>query len=106
MFGTFELQLPAWLGNRLDRAGRQQRGGTLAGAAALGFLSALLVGPCLTAPLTGALPYLSQYGSPPTGHLAPFALGLGMGLPLPAIAVFGARNLTRPGRWGGGEQAG
>src|SRR3546814_4764496 len=99
MFGTFELQLPAWLGNRLDRAGRQQRGGTLAGAAALGFLSALLVGPCMTAPLAGALLYISQSGSALTGGLALFALGLGMGLPLLAIAVFGARILPRPGAW-------
>ena len=99
MFGAFELQLPAWLGNRLDRAGRQQRGGTLAGAAALGFLSALLVGPCMTAPLAGALLYISQSGSALTGGLALFALGLGMGLPLLAIAVFGARILPRPGAW-------
>src|SRR3546814_19632225 len=75
MFGAFELQLPAWLGNRLDRAGRQQRGGTLAGAAALGFLSALLVGPCMTAPLAGALLYISQSGSALPGGLALFAPG-------------------------------
>ena len=99
MFGAFELQLPAWIGNRLDRAGGRQRGGTLGGAAALGFLSALLVGPCMTAPLAGALLYISQSGSALTGGLALFALGLGMGLPLLAIAVFGARILPRPGVW-------
>lgn len=99
MFGAFELQLPAWLNNRLARAGRQRQGGTLAGAAVLGLLSALLVGPCMTAPLAGALLYIGQSGSAVTGGLALFALGLGMGLPLLLIAVFGARILPRPGAW-------
>ena len=99
MFGAFELQVPAWLRNRLDRTGRQQQGGTLAGAAVLGLLSALLVGPCMTAPLAGALLYIGQSGSALTGGLALFALGLGMGLPLLLIAVFGARILPRPGAW-------
>ncbi|MHB8912977.1 MAG: protein-disulfide reductase DsbD, partial [Lysobacter sp.] len=99
MFGAFELQLPAWLNNRLARAGRHQQGGTLAGAAVLGLLSALLVGPCMTAPLAGALLYIGQSGSALTGGLALFALGLGMGLPLLLIAMFGARILPRPGAW-------
>lgn len=99
MFGAFELQLPSWLGNRLDRASRRQQGGTLAGAALLGLLSALLVGPCMTAPLAGALIYIGQSGSAVTGGLALFSLGLGMGLPLLLIAVFGARILPRPGAW-------
>jgi len=99
MFGAFELQLPSWLGSRLDRASRTQHGGTLAGAAFLGLLSALLVGPCMTAPLAGALIYIGQSGSAVTGGLALFALGLGMGLPLLLIAVFGARILPRPGAW-------
>lgn len=99
MFGAFELQFPAWLSNRLDRAGRHRQGGTLAGAAVLGLLSALLVGPCMTAPLAGALLYIGQSGSALTGGLALLALGLGMGLPLLLIAVFGARILPRPGAW-------
>src|SRR3546814_5688487 len=53
----------------------------------------------MTAPLAGALLYISQSGSALTGGLALFALGLGMGLPLLAIAVFGARILPRPGAW-------
>jgi thiol:disulfide interchange protein DsbD len=99
MFGAFELQLPAWLRDRLGRASRGREGGTLAGAAAMGFLSALLVGPCMTAPLAGALLYISQSGDPTTGGVALFALGLGMGLPLLLIAVFGARVLPKPGPW-------
>lgn len=99
MFGMFELQLPAWLRERLDRAGRGHRGGTLTGAAGMGVLSALLVGPCMTAPLAGALLYIGQTGDPVTGGVALFALGLGMGLPLLAIAAFGARVLPKPGPW-------
>lgn len=99
MFGAFELQLPAWLRNRLDRASRGQQGGTLAGAAALGVLSAVLVGPCMTAPLAGALLYIGQSGDPVVGGVALFALGLGMGVPLLLIAVFGARVLPAPGPW-------
>ncbi|MCM2309803.1 MAG: protein-disulfide reductase DsbD [Steroidobacteraceae bacterium] len=99
MFGAFELQLPAGLRNRLDRAGRGQSGGTVAGAAAMGLLSALLVGPCMTAPLAGALLFIGQSGDPVTGGVALFALGLGMGLPLLLIATFGARILPKPGPW-------
>src|SRR5699024_2012550 len=84
---------------RLDSASRGRQGGSIAGAAALGLLSALLVGPCMTAPLAGALLYIGQSGSALTGGVALFALGLGMGLPLMLIAVFGARILPRPGAW-------
>jgi thiol:disulfide interchange protein DsbD len=99
LFGGFELQLPARLVNRLDAAGHRQMGGSLAGAGALGFLSALLVGPCMTAPLAGALLYIGQTGNAVMGGAALFALGIGMGLPLLLIAVFGARVLPRPGPW-------
>lgn len=99
MFGAFELQLPQWIRERLDHAGRGASGGTIAGAAAMGLLSALLVGPCMTAPLAGALLYIGQSGDPVTGGLALFALGLGMGLPLLLIAMFGARILPKPGQW-------
>src|SRR5690606_3160330 len=92
-------QLPAWLRNRLDRASRGQQGGTLAGAAALGVLSAVLVGPCMTAPLAGALLYIGQSGDPVGGGVALFARGLGMGVPLLLIAVFGAGVLPAPGPW-------
>lgn len=99
LFGMFELRLPAALMNRLEAAGRGPSGGRLGGAAALGFLSALLVGPCMTAPLAGALLYIGQTGSALQGGLALFALGLGMGLPLLLIAVFGAHILPKPGVW-------
>jgi len=99
LFGLFELRLPSALVDQVESAGRGRSGGSMTGAAALGFLSALLVGPCMTAPLAGALLYIGQAGSALHGGLALFALGLGMGLPLLAIAVFGARVLPRPGAW-------
>ncbi|MFK0380002.1 protein-disulfide reductase DsbD [Pandoraea sp. NPDC090278] len=99
LFGLFELRLPAFVMERLDAAGRNRTGGSLAGAAALGFLSALLVGPCMTAPLAGALLYISQTGNAWMGGGALFAMGLGMGMPLLAISLFGARVLPRPGPW-------
>lgn len=99
MFGWYELQLPAVLRARLDGASRGPRGGTLAGAGAMGVLSALLVGPCMTAPLAGTLLYIAQGGQPLQGGLLLFALGLGMGVPLLLVGTLGARVLPRPGPW-------
>lgn len=99
MFGAFELQLPAWLRDRLERAGHNTRGGNLYGAALLGALSGLLMGPCMTAPLAGALLYIAQSGNAVQGALVLFALGLGMGLPLLLLVTLGNRYLPRPGAW-------
>ena len=97
MFGFFELQLPAFLRDRLATV--SPSGGSLAGAAAMGVVSALLVGPCMTAPLAGTLLYIAQTGNAVQGGLLLFALGLGMGLPLVAISTLGAHWLPRPGPW-------
>lgn len=99
MFGFFELQLPAALRHRLNTASQGQRGGTLVGAAMMGVLSALLVGPCMTAPLAGALLYIGNTGDVLTGALVLFALGLGMGVPLLLVGTLGAKLLPRPGAW-------
>ncbi len=99
MFGVFTLQLPARLREKLDDASRSQRGGTLPGAAAMGVLSALLVGPCMTAPLAGALLYIAQSGNVAHGALLLLALGLGMGAPLVIAGTLGARFLPKPGPW-------
>lgn len=99
MFGLFELQLPGPLRQRLDSLQQRQKGGTLGGAAVMGVLSALLVGPCMTAPLAGALLYISETSDALLGGGALFALGLGMGTPLLAVGVLGTRLLPRPGPW-------
>ncbi|MCQ4322466.1 protein-disulfide reductase DsbD [Stutzerimonas stutzeri] len=99
MFGFFELQLPAGLRDRLEQAGRTRRGGSLAGASALGVLSGLLVGPCMTAPLAAALLFIAQSGNAVNGGLVLFALGLGIGTPLLLLVTVGNRYLPKPGPW-------
>jgi thiol:disulfide interchange protein DsbD len=97
MFGLYELQMPSALQRRLGQvAGRR---GSVAGAAGLGFTSALIVGPCVTAPLAGALIYIARTGDVLLGAAALFALGLGQGLPLLAVGAFGPRILPRSGIW-------
>ena len=99
MFGAFELQLPLALRDRLNRAGEGTQGGSLYGAALLGALSGLLMGPCMTAPLAGALLYIAQSGDVSQGGLVLFSLGLGMGVPLLLLVTLGNRYLPRPGAW-------
>lgn len=99
MFGLFELQLPAFLRDRLESAGRQRSGGSLVGAGVLGALSGLMVGPCMTAPLAGALLYIAQSGNALHGGLVLFSMGLGIGLPLLLLVTVGNRFMPKPGAW-------
>ncbi|WP_227548898.1 protein-disulfide reductase DsbD [Marinobacter nauticus] len=99
MFGLYELQLPAPIRDRLERANSRQTGGSLAGAAVMGFFSALLASPCMTAPLAGALLYIADSGDAALGGMALLALGLGMGAPLLILATLGSSVLPRPGVW-------
>ncbi|AXC51145.1 protein-disulfide reductase DsbD [Paracoccus suum] len=97
MFGFYELQMPEALQRRLGRVAGKR--GSLGGAAVLGFTSALIIGPCVTAPLAGALLYIAQTGDVALGAAALFALGLGQGVPLLVIGLFGPRILPRSGAW-------
>lgn len=99
MFGFYDLQMPAALQSRLSELSNRQKGGTLIGAAIMGFLSALIVGPCVAAPLAGALIYIGQTGDPVLGGLALFALSLGMGAPLLAIGTGAGKFLPQAGDW-------
>ena len=99
MFGFFELQLPVALRDRLEHASRSRNGGSLIGAGVLGALSGLLVGPCMTAPLAGALLYIAQSGNALHGGLILFALGIGIGVPLLLLVTVGNRFLPKPGAW-------
>jgi thiol:disulfide interchange protein DsbD len=97
MFGVYELQLPQSWANRLSGTARSK--GSVGGAAALGFTSALIVGPCVTPPLAAALVFVAQTGQVGRGSAALFALGMGMGIPLVAFGVLGAKALPRSGLW-------
>jgi thiol:disulfide interchange protein DsbD len=99
MFGVFELRLPRALNDRLDRIAGNTKGGSLWGAAVLGVVSSLLVSPCVSAPLAGALLYISASGDALGGALKLFALGLGMGAPLVVVATGGAAWLPKSGPW-------
>ena len=98
MFGYYDLQIPqSWQTRLTGKA--SSRGGSLSGAAIMGFGSALVVGPCVTPPLAAALVYVAQTGDVLRGASALFALGLGMGLPLLAFGTFGAGILPKSGPW-------
>ncbi|AHF02611.1 thiol:disulfide interchange protein [Marichromatium purpuratum 984] len=99
MFGFYDLQLPAALQSRLAALSNRQQGGTLAGVAIMGLLSALIVGPCVAPPLFGALIYISQTGDALLGGVALFALSLGMGAPLIVIGTSAGKLLPRAGAW-------
>ena len=99
MFGLYELQLPAALRNRLNSISQQQQGGRYLNVFIIGVLSALIVSPCVSAPLAGALVYLSTTGDAALGGLALLALGLGMGAPLIVLGTTGASLLPKAGQW-------
>jgi len=99
MFGLFELQLPHAIQHRLHQISHQQQGGHIAGAALMGLLSGLIVGPCLAPPLAGALIFIGQHGDPVLGGSALFALSMGMGLPLLIIGTSAGTLLPKAGDW-------
>jgi len=99
MFGLFELRLPQALNAPLERLAGRTQGGSLAGAALLGLFSALLVSPCVSAPLAGALLYISASGDGLGGGFKLFTLGLGMGVPLLLFVFGGDRLLPKSGNW-------
>jgi thiol:disulfide interchange protein DsbD len=99
MFGMYELRLPHFISDRLDRLANNTRGGSLWGAALLGVLSSLLVSPCVSAPLAGALLYISSSGDALGGGLKLFSLGLGMGTPMLIFATGGGALLPKSGNW-------
>ena len=99
MFGFYELQMPSSVQNKLMSISNNQRGGTLVGAAIMGMLSALIVGPCVTAPLTGALIFIADTKDALLGGLSLFMLGIGMGVPLLIIGTAAGEFLPRAGAW-------
>lgn len=99
MFGLYTLSLPGRLQNALYQLSSKQQGGQLTGVFIMGALSALVVSPCVSAPLAGALVFISSTGNQLLGGSALFALGIGMGLPLIAIGAGGGRLVPKAGAW-------
>lgn len=99
MFGFYELQLPGKLQTKITNLSNKQEGGTLVGVGIMGFLSALIVGPCVAPPLAGALIYIGQTGDALLGGTALFAMSMGMGLPLLLLGTSAGKLLPRAGGW-------
>ena len=100
MFGLYAFELPsAWMTRASVWTNRAGRGGGYAGAAAMGVVSALVVGPCVAAPMAGAVLYIGQAGDAVRGSLALAAMGFGMGVPLLALGASSERLLPRAGPW-------
>jgi thiol:disulfide interchange protein DsbD len=99
MFGFYDLRLPGFLHYRLHSAQQRLRGGQIASVAAMGVLSAVIVSPCVAAPLAGALLYISQTRDVALGGAALFAMALGMGVPLVAVGVSEGALLPKAGAW-------
>nr|WP_217543990.1 protein-disulfide reductase DsbD [Vibrio metschnikovii] len=99
MFGLYSLQLPSSVQTWLSSLSQRQQGGRLGGVFMMGAISGLVCSPCTTAPLSGALLYVAQSGDLVTGGVALYALALGMGIPLIAVAVFGNQLLPKAGDW-------
>lgn len=99
MFGFYELQLPSVLQNRLNTQSGRFQGGQMGGVFIMGALSALMVGPCVAAPLAGVLLYIGQTGNAWLGGLALFVMALGMGVPLLLIGLSAGTLLPRAGMW-------
>lgn len=99
MFGYFKLELPQSLQNKINKTtdGKEKQG--VFGIAIMGFLSALIVGPCVAAPLAGALIYIGQTGDALLGGAALFILSFGMGVPLLLIGLGAGKYMPKPGAW-------
>ncbi len=96
MFGFYELKLPDSLVSKVSATGS---GTGYVGVAIMGFLSALIVGPCVAAPLAGALVYIGQTGDAVLGGMALFSMSIGMGLPLIVVGVSAGKFMPKPGAW-------
>jgi thiol:disulfide interchange protein DsbD len=99
MFGFYQLQVPGWLQAKLANSSGHQRRGKLPGVFAMGALSALIVGPCVAAPLAGTLLFISQSRDLVIGGSALFALAIGMGVPLLMVGASAGSLLPKVGHW-------
>ncbi|MBC2770987.1 protein-disulfide reductase DsbD [Pusillimonas minor] len=99
MFGFYQLQIPASIQSRLAGAANRSAGGKVLSVSVMGVLSAVIVGPCVAAPLAGALLYIGQTGDVVLGGLALFSLAIGMGVPLLIFGTTAGALLPKAGSW-------
>ncbi|MCP1728611.1 thiol:disulfide interchange protein DsbD [Natronospira proteinivora] len=99
MFGFYQLQVPARFQEALNRLSNRQQAGRYTGVAIMGFLSALIVGPCVAAPLAGALLVIGQTGDALRGGVALFSMSMGMGVLLLVVGTSAGRLMPRTGAW-------
>ncbi len=100
MFGYYEIALPQSWQTKLNKTSEENsKGDGIAGIAIMGFLSALIVGPCVAPPLAGALVYIGQTGDALLGGLALFVMSIGMGVPLLVIGAGSGKYMPKPGGW-------
>lgn len=99
MFGFYELQLPSFLQSKISEEAGHLKSGSLAGVVLMGGLSAVMVGPCVAAPLAGALLYIGQSGDAILGGAVLFCMALGMGAPLLAVGLSAGTLLPKSGPW-------
>jgi thiol:disulfide interchange protein DsbD len=98
-FGLLRIHLPQFFAQGLHQLQHKQKQGSAFGAIAMGGISALMVSPCVTPALVGALTYIGQTGNALLGGLALFAMAFGMGLPLLTVACLGSHLLPKAGPW-------
>ncbi|NOU21606.1 MAG: protein-disulfide reductase DsbD [Methyloglobulus sp.] len=99
MFGFYNLDLPDFIRAKLHNSSEKHRDGSMLGAAIMGALSSLIVGPCVAAPLAGALIYIGQTGDAVLGGSALFVMGMGMGVPLLLVGASAGKLLPKAGSW-------
>lgn len=99
MFGFYEIKMPNFIQNAVTKKSQEVEGSGVWGIAVMGFLSALIVGPCMAAPLAGALAYIGDTGDAVLGGVALFSLSIGMGLPLIIVGVGAGKFMPKPGGW-------
>ncbi len=99
MFGYYEISIPASWQTKIDKLTNAKDDKGIAGVAIMGFLSALIVGPCVAPPLAGALVYIGQTGDALLGGAALFIMSMGMGLPLLLVGAGAGKYMPKPGGW-------
>ncbi|MBD3839662.1 MAG: protein-disulfide reductase DsbD [Epsilonproteobacteria bacterium] len=99
LFGYYEIQLPASWQSKINKASDEAQSKGILGTAIMGFLSALIVGPCVAPPLAGAVLFISQTGDAFLGGISLFVMSIGMGLPLLLIGLGAGKFMPRPGGW-------